>query len=161
VKLGLSLIFAVAENGALGKDGGLPWDFSEDREHFLQTTRGHVMIMGRRTWEEAGAPLPDRTSIVVSRSFVPPPGVLHAKSLKEAVDRGRAIDPEPFVIGGARLFAEALPLATRVYVTRIPGRPVADTYFHFDPTGFRRVRSWNGEHGLLFEILEREHLGES
>ena len=68
----LSLIFAVAENGVIGRGGALPWDYPEDREHFLRTTEAHPVIMGRRTWEERGTPLPGRTNIVVSKSFVPP-----------------------------------------------------------------------------------------
>jgi dihydrofolate reductase len=155
----LSLIFAVAENGVIGKDGRLPWDLPEDRAHFLRTTEGHPVIMGRRTWQERGTPLPNRTNIVVSRSFVPPPGmpeVLAARDLDSALELAWAEHPEPFVIGGVRLFEEAMPHATRVYVTEVAGAPAGDTFFHFDRSRFRVVdRRVRGP--LTFLILEPEH----
>jgi dihydrofolate reductase len=151
----LSLIFAVAENGAFGMAGGLPWNYPEDRAHFARTTRGHAVIMGRRTWDERGTPLPDRVNVVVSRAMTPPPDVLVAPDLDRALSYAYARDPEPFLIGGARLFDEALPRATRVYVTWIPGRPQADTFFDFDPRPFRVAREWNGAAGLRFQVLDR------
>src|SRR5262245_57935354 len=146
----LSLIFAVGRNGAIGRDGGLPWDYPEDRAHFFRTTVHHVVVMGRRTFFERSEPLPDRTSIVVSRTFMPPSGVLAARSLDEALDMAYARDASPFVIGGARLFSEAMPLATRVYITEIPESPEADTFFRFDATGFRVVEERTTDSGLRF-----------
>jgi dihydrofolate reductase len=154
--LKLALIFAVAENGVIGRRGGLPWDYPEDREHFHATTRGHAVIMGRRTWEETGAALPDRTNIVVSRAFVPPRGVLHATCLDDALRIAWTKDDEPFVIGGARLFEEALPLATRAYVTLVPGAPDGDTFLRFDPKGMRVTSSRSSPSGLRFLVYERE-----
>lgn len=155
----MSIILAVAANGVIGREGGLPWSEPEDRAHFEATTRGAVVIMGRRTWEETGKPLEGRINIVVSRAFDPPAGVLRANDLDEAV----AIAPrgvgsgEIFVIGGARLFAEAAPRARRVYLTEIPGAPIGDTSFDrtvFDRAGLVEVSSRTTKAGLRFVVLE-------
>lgn len=151
----LSLIFAVGRNGAIGRGGGLPWDYPEDRKHFASTTRGHAVIMGRRTFDEVGEPLSERTNIVVSRTFAERPGVLVVHSLTEALRVAYAEDPSPFLIGGVRLFTEALPLATRVYVTEIPESPSADTFFHFDGAGFRVADERTTSSGLRFVTYER------
>jgi dihydrofolate reductase len=151
----LSLIFGVGRNGAIGLNGGLPWNYPEDRKHFMNTTRGHAVIMGRRTFDEVGKPLPDRRNIVVSRTFEPRPGVVVAGSLDEALALAYSEDPSPFVIGGVRLFTEALPLATRVYVTEIPESPPADTFFHFDGSGFRIADERSTSSGLRFVTYVR------
>jgi dihydrofolate reductase len=152
----LALIFAIAENGVIGKGGKLPWNYPEDAAFFLATTRGHAVIMGRRTWEERGVALPERTNIVVSRSFEAPAGkpeVRVARSLDAALAIAWAVDDEPFVIGGVRLFEEAMPRATRLYVTEIPGMPEGDTAFVFDRAGFRVERERVSERGLRFVVL--------
>lgn len=162
----LSLIFAIDKNGVIGNKGQLPWDHPEDRDFFLHTTEGHVVIMGRRTWEERGTPLPGRTNIVVSGSFRPPPSspdVLSAKTLDDALEIAWRSDDEPFVIGGARMFEEAMPRATRIYMTEVPGEHQGDTTFHFDPTGasategapvFRLVHEETTRSGLRFLVFE-------
>lgn len=158
----LSMILALGANGALGRGGKLPWSYPEDRAHFERTTRGHAVIMGRRTWEEEGTPLPDRTNIVVSRSFESPadaPGVLVARSLGEAIARARTVDDAPFVIGGAGLFKEALSLATRIYLTEIPEAPEADVFFMLDRDGLSVVDERVGEGGLRFLVLDRDGSG--
>lgn len=149
----LALIFAVAENGVIGKDGGIPWSFPEDRAHFERTTAGHVVIMGRRTWEETGAALPGRTNIVVSRTMPPQVGAVVVPTLDAALEHAWRIDDEPFVIGGVRLFEEAMPRATRLYVTEIALRPEGDTVLHFDRTRFRVV-SERRSPPLHFLVLE-------
>ncbi len=159
----LSMILALGRDGALGLRGKLPWSYPEDREHFERTTRGHAVVMGRRTWDEAGRPLPDRTNIVVSRSFVPPadapregPGsVLAAPTLDEALDLAWSVDDEPFVIGGTRIFAEALPRVTRIYLTEVPAPPEADVFFALDRRGFAVASERRGEGGARFLVLER------
>jgi dihydrofolate reductase len=152
----LSLILAVGLNGAIGRRGGLPWSWPEDARYFDDTTRGHAVIMGRRTWEERGEPLADRHNVVVSSRFVPPPGVFVARTLDEALAKATSVDASPFVIGGARLFEEALPRADRVHVTTIPEAPDdADTFFQLDRAPFRVVSSRRTRSGLLFEVLDR------
>lgn len=154
----LGLIVAVAENGVIGRGGGLPWEYPEDRAHFEATTHGHVVVMGRRTWEETLAPLAGRTNIVVSRSPEKgafPESVRVVRTLEEALTLAFRLDPRPFVIGGARLFDEAMPRVGVAFVTRIPGAPVGDTFFRFDTTGFELVRARDGDRGVRFEEWAR------
>jgi dihydrofolate reductase len=151
----LSLIFAVGRNGVIGRAGGLPWSYPEDREAYESLTRGHAVLMGRRTWEEFGVPLAERHNIVVSTTFAPPPGVHVARDLPSALSIAYALDPSPFVIGGATLFGAAMPLATRVYVTEVPESPEGDTTFHFDRTPFREVSRRTTASGLVFLVFER------
>jgi dihydrofolate reductase len=126
----LTLIAAVARNGVMGRGGKLPWDLPEDRAHFHASTRGHAVIMGRRTWDETGQPLEGRRNIVVSRSGqVSGAGREVVPTLEEAIALARTTDPEPFVIGGAEIFRQALPLATRMILTEVDGAPEGDTVF--------------------------------
>ena len=125
----LTLVLAVADNGVIGQKGGLPWTEPEDRAHFEEVTRGHTVIMGRRTFEETGTALPGRRTLVVSSTLAPHPAIERFASLAAAIESARTTDPEPQILGGARIFAEALPLATRVLLTRIPGHPDGDTVF--------------------------------
>jgi dihydrofolate reductase len=154
----LSLIFAVAKNGVIGNAGGLPWNHPEDREHFERLTHGHAVIMGRRTWEETGKPLEGRTNIVVSQTFTPPPGVNDVIAMRDvptALDAAYAIDPNPFVIGGAKLFEATVALATRVYVTELPESPPGDTRFSFDRTDFVETARRTSPDGLVFLTYDR------
>lgn len=126
----LTLIAAVARNGVMGRGGKLPWDLPEDRAHFHATTRGHAVIMGRRTWDETGRPLEGRRNIVISRSGqVSGAGREVVATLEEALALARTTDPDPFVIGGAEIFRLALPLATRMILTEVEGNPEGDTFF--------------------------------
>ena len=129
--LPLHLIVAMANGRVIGKNGGLPWHLPEDLKHFKALTMGHAIVMGKTTWDSIGKPLPGRTSIVVTRQQgLPfPEGVLVAHSLEEAIARARAVDPEPFVIGGAQIYAAALPFATHLHVTLMDRDIEGDTYF--------------------------------
>lgn len=153
----LSMILALGRNGAMGRAGGLPWSCPEDRAHFVAVTQGHAVLMGRRTWDEEGRPLPGRTNVVVSSTFVPPAGVdvRVARTLDEATRLVQRIDPDPIVIGGAVLFTAALPLVGRIYLTEIPESPTADVYFTFDRAPFDVVSTRDGRQGERYLILER------
>lgn len=125
----LTLIVARARNGVIGRAGTLPWRLPEDLAHFKRTTMGHPMVMGRRTWESIGRPLPGRRSIVVSRT----PGFEAAgadvvPSLDAALHAAGAVQ-EVFVIGGAGLFQDAAPRADRMIVTQIDADFDGDTFF--------------------------------
>ena len=115
----LSLLVARARNGVIGRDGTLPWRLPEDLAFFKRTTMGHPIVMGRKTWESIGRPLPGRRSIVVSRngSYVAP-GAEVATGLEKALERC-ADAAEVFVIGGAELYRLAMPRADRLLVTEI------------------------------------------
>jgi dihydrofolate reductase len=127
----LSLIAAVAENGAMGRGGQLPFDLPEDRAYFRRMTMGHAVIMGRKTWDERGRPLDGRRNLVVSRGAVSGRDdereVFH--SLDAAIVAARATDPAPYVIGGAEIFRLALPLATRLVLTEVAFSVEGDTFF--------------------------------
>ena len=129
----ISIIVAVAENGVIGRGGELPWRLPADLGRFKRLTMGHTVIMGRRTWESIGRPLPGRRMIVVSRQpdyRVGDSNIKIAGSLHQALQLAEASrDDEAFVIGGAELFREALPLADRLYYTRVRAAIAGDTHF--------------------------------
>ncbi|RME86396.1 MAG: dihydrofolate reductase [Zetaproteobacteria bacterium] len=125
----LALVWAEDENGAIGHEGRLPWGrpIPADMAWFRAHTVGHTVIMGRRTWESLGEkPLPKRTNIVVSTTLRQAPGARIARSLEEAI---AAAEGHAFVIGGAKLFAAALPIAERAFVSVICAAFPADTWF--------------------------------
>jgi dihydrofolate reductase len=124
----LSVIVAVAENGVIGKNNRLPWHIPEDLRYFKQTTMGKPVIMGRKTFESIGKPLPGRVNVVVSRNKDwHSEGVLTAASLDEALQQAAA--DEMFVIGGASLFEEALHRAQRLYLTEVHRKYDGDVRF--------------------------------
>lgn len=126
----VSLIFAMDEHNAIGVNNTLPWHLPADLKKFKQDTMGHHIIMGRKTYESIGRPLPGRTSIVVSRQEdYSAEGVKVAPALEQALHIARkAGETEAFIIGGAQLFRDAMPLADRFYLTRIHHTFTADTY---------------------------------
>jgi dihydrofolate reductase len=162
----LSIVVAVAEDGAIGRNGTLPWRLPTDLQYFKRVTLGKPVIMGRRTWEERkGKPLPGRLNIVLSHSLKElPEGVLLAGSLDEGMKAAEyAGFSEAAVIGGASLFAEAAARADELHITRVHTRvPDADTFFpEIDFSPF--VLAWTeaheaderNEHGFTFQRWER------
>lgn len=138
----IALIAAAAENGIIGRDNQLPWHLPDEFRHFKQTTEGHHVIMGRRTWESRGKPLPKRANVVVtSQADYPAPGAIVVRSLSEALRRAEeAGEEEAFVIGGTLLYAEALAIADRLYLTRVHATFVGDAVFpSFDESQWREV----------------------
>ncbi|EKV27705.1 Dihydrofolate reductase [Caenispirillum salinarum AK4] len=128
----IGIIVARAENGVIGHEGGMPWDIPEDLRHFKRVTSGGAVIMGRRTYESIGRPLPKRLNVVVSRSMAPGErdGLVvvdaFGAALEACRDRGYG---DVFAIGGEAIFREALPRADRLYLTNIFARPEGDTFF--------------------------------
>ena len=125
----VALIAAIAQNGTIGVDNRLPWRLADDLRRFRALTSGHSIIMGRKTWESLGKPLPDRQNIVVTRQReFRAPGAEIAASLAAAL--AAVSRPEPvFVIGGEALYREALPLADKLYLTEIHRDFEGDTRF--------------------------------
>ena len=120
----IALIYARAANGVIGKDGAMPWHLPEDLAHFRQLTQGAPVIMGRKTWDSLPArfrPLPGRTNIVVTRQEDwSQMGTQRASSLRNALEIAEQTNPATaWVIGGAQIYAQALPLATRIELTEI------------------------------------------
>jgi dihydrofolate reductase len=124
----VSLVVAADEQGGIGRDGGLPWHLPEDLRRFKALTMGKPIVMGRRTWDSIGRPLPGRRSLVVSRQgALAIEGAEVVDSLEAALHAMRDA-PEVCVIGGAELYRAALPLADRIYLTRVHATVDADTY---------------------------------
>ena len=130
------LVVATARGGVIGRDNGLPWHLSEDLRHFKALTLGRPVIMGRRTWESIGRPLPGRTNIVVTRNsaLALPAGVLRATDLDDALRQAAAIAArdgvdECMVVGGAEIYRQALAGATRIHRTEIDLEVDGDAFF--------------------------------
>lgn len=125
----LTLIVARARNGVIGRDNALPWRLPEDLQHFKRTTLGAPIIMGRKTWDSIGRPLPGRRNIVVSRNRdLQLEGAEVVGSLEDAQRLCVGVE-QVFLIGGAQLYAEALPSADRLIVTEIDADVAGDAYF--------------------------------
>lgn len=161
----LSLIAAIGgEDRVIGKDGKLPWRIKADMEHFKQTTTGHVVIMGRKTFESIGKPLVKRTNIVLTRSIdFAHEGVVTAYSFEDAFEKAKEranIKKEIFVIGGAEIYKEALPYADKLYLTLVEGDFEGDTFFP-DISGFGDIVSEehhkDGRHAYSFIEIERKN----
>lgn len=149
----LVLVLAVARNGVIGKDGKVPWYIPEDLKHFRAMTKGHAILMGRKTYEETKRPLPDRRNIVISRDpAFSAPGCEVVTSLEQGIALARTTDPEPRVIGGAEIYRLALPLATRIYLTEVDRDVDGDTVFHLDRTGFVETERRGGESGDVWYV---------
>ena len=156
------LIAAVARNGVIGVNGQLPWRLPEDLQHFKHLTLGHPIIMGRRTWESLGKPLPDRKNIVVTRTAgYEAPGAAVASSLQAALALCRD-SPVAFVIGGERLFAESLELAAGLVLTEIHRDYAGDTWFpRFDRGRWRETQreAHTATDGVRFDFVRYERAG--
>jgi dihydrofolate reductase len=131
----LALIAAVAENGTIGRDNGLPWYLPEDLKYFKRVTLGKAIVMGRKTWDSIGRPLPGRTNIVVSRQpDLSIEGATVVKDLTAALELASRIatvdgSEELMVIGGAEIYQLALPLAQRLYLTEVHAVVAGDALF--------------------------------
>jgi dihydrofolate reductase len=155
----------MARNRVIGRDNALPWKLPDEMRYFMRTTLGKPVIMGRRQWEAMDKPLAKRTNIVITRnrSYVAN-GAIVAHDLTEALERAREVGPdcEAMVIGGAEIYALALPIADRLYCTEIDADIDGDVHFpDFDETQWREVSSERHErderHAFAYTIrvLER------
>lgn len=142
----MTIIAAVADNRAIGRDGRIPWHLPADLAFFKRTTMGHTMVMGRETFESAGA-LPGRTTIVLTRRPGYRPEAREGRTIRVAHDLDEAVrlaeeagEDELFVCGGAGVYREALERADRMVLTRVEGEFEADTFFPpFDTARWREV----------------------
>ncbi|MEE1943654.1 dihydrofolate reductase [Pedobacter sp. KR3-3] len=125
----LSIVVAIAENRAIGKNNQLLWHLPADLKHFKQITSGHTIIMGRKTYDSIGKPLPNRRNIVITRqNGLQLEGVEVVNSLSEALALCTA-ENEVFVIGGAEIYKAALPLTQKIYLTTVHQSFEADAFF--------------------------------
>ncbi len=168
----ISIIVAIASNGAIGRNNQLLWHISEDLRYFKKITGGHTVIMGRKTWESIGRPLPNRRNIVVSRSINADSlaGAEVYGSLENAITAASSdinnlsTDFQIFIIGGGEIYRQALPVAHRLYLTLVH-TPIedADTFFpDIDYNQWREVSRESQPRGEKFEypfdfvVLERQ-----
>lgn len=135
----VSLIVAAAENGVIGRAGGLPWKLSSDLRYFKSVTMGKPIIMGRKTFDSIGRPLPGRPNLVVSRNpTFSAEGISVFDSLEAAISHAETLtDDDVMVVGGAGLYAAAFPLAGRIYLTEVHATVAGDVIF----PAFKR-REW-------------------
>jgi dihydrofolate reductase len=152
----LDLIVAMNHKRVIGRDGGIPWHCSEDMKRFKYLTMGHSIIMGRRTHESIKSSLLGRICIIVSSQPAPKNvGGTWVESLSEALAVAYLYDDRPLVIGGARIYEEALPLVTTVWMTVVDDTQDGDTYFPaFNGDDFRVVDS-RRVNGATFSALQR------
>lgn len=158
----ITLVVAVASNGVIGRDGGLPWHLPADLAHFREITMGKPVLMGRRTWESIGRPLPGRDNFVITRrSDYAAEGCRVMHSLPSALRAAGEVE-EVMIIGGAGLYEEALPLARRIEMTRVHGEVPGDARFpSLDGSEWEEVRRVEREvdednaWALSFVTLER------
>lgn len=124
------MVAAYAENGVIGLDGDIPWSIPEDLKHFRAVTRGNTVVTGRKTFDSIGHPLPYRTNVVVTRDpDWAHDGVFRAGSVEEAVDLAQAFEGDIMIMGGAQVYAAALPLATHQILTEVQLSPEGDTHY--------------------------------
>ena len=136
----ISIIVAASTNNVIGMRGDLPWRLSADLKHFKATTLGKPIVMGRKTWDSIGRPLPGRQNIVVTRQAeLVAEGCDVVASLEDAVAAAGDAD-EIMIIGGSQIYAHALPLAARLYLTRVHAEIDGDAFFpEIDQTGWRLI----------------------
>jgi dihydrofolate reductase len=128
----IAIIVAMSEDGTIGDKGKIPWHISEDLKRFKRLTMGHPIVMGRKTYESIGKPLPGRTNIVLTTAedFAAPAEVLVLPSLGTALDHCRQRnDDTVFIIGGSKVYEAALPLANKLYITEVRQKVTGDTKF--------------------------------
>ncbi|WP_209330277.1 dihydrofolate reductase [Lunatimonas salinarum] len=163
----VSIIVAKAENNAIGKANGLPWHLPSDLKHFKETTRGHHVIMGRKTFESLDKPLPGRTHYVVTRNqhFNVPEGHAVFHSLESALEAARAKELRTvFILGGAEIYRQALPYTDELIITEVHANPDADTFFpefnlnDWEETERKKVdhRLTSDEYSMDFIVLKRK-----
>lgn len=161
----LNMILAAAENNAIGRKGGIPWHISEDFKFFKATTLGHTVIMGYMTWVSLGSrPLPGRQNFVISLEPLPEPQHDNVRFFASLEDAIAAAGDGAFIMGGGYTYRQALPMATRIYLTRIHTTiEDADTFFPELPASEWKITNSSGlktdpESGLKFEFLTYERL---
>ena len=158
----VSIIVAISENHVIGRQGNMPWRLPDDLKRFKALTTGHAVIMGRKTFDSIGRPLPNRINIVITRDRnCTIDGVIIAHSLDEAFQQAAGND-EIFIIGGGEIYQQAIPLADRLYVTLVHTTVEGDTFFPaFDEDQWRLASDEHHDaddrhaHAFSFRLYER------
>ena len=158
----ITLIVAMSDDRVIGRGGKLPWHLSADLQRFKRLTMGHTIVMGRKTYESIGRPLPGRTSVVISRQADYRPEGVHVAPSLDAALRLAGEDDAVFIIGGAQIYEQALPRVDRLAITRVHARLEGDTFFaELDMDQWRLVEETHHEadeknpHATTFQVYER------
>ena len=153
----ISIICAIGENRAIGKDNQLLWHIKEDFKHFKETTLGHVIVMGQKTYESIGKPLPNRTTIVITNSpDFKEDGVIIARTFDEVFEKAREIEKEEvFICGGGSVYSQTIGMADKLYLTVVKENFEADTFFP-DYSDFKNVinKRESNDENFKFTFLE-------
>jgi len=160
----ISIAVAIGENHAIGKNNQLLWHMPADLKFFKQTTSGHTVIMGRKTFDSVGKPLPNRRNVVITRDpELQIEGVELVNSLDEALEITKTEEKPVFIVGGAEIYRQALPKTDKLYLTTIHHNFDADTFFpDFDRSEWTVISSEphkadeKNKYDYTFEVLERK-----
>ena len=167
MSINVVFVVGIAQNGVIGFEGDMPWRLSTDMKRFKAITMGKPVIMGRKTYESIGRPLPGRLNVVVSRNEFEADGVCAVSSIEEAIEVSRKwakinVADEICIIGGGEIYRQSLDLADKLYVTHILAEPDGDTRFpHIEEAKWRVLSSENVSVGekdsaeTIFVIYER------
>ena len=159
----ISLIAAIGKNRELGRDNKLLFQIPEDMKFFKEKTTGHAVIMGRKTFDSIGRPLPNRTNIVITRtpsSQVSTINVKYVDSLEEAINEAKAVESEEaFVIGGAQIYEQAMPYADKLYLTLVDAEVKDADAFFPEYKDFKTIISEreSGDENYSYNFLELGH----
>lgn len=157
----ISIIAAVATNGVIGYRNGMPWHISADLKRFKRLTLGHTVVMGRKTYESLGSPLPDRLNVVISRNT----GLsIEGVTVVDSIDRAVAMcapSDELFIIGGGQIYRQCMEIADRLYITVVEQNPVGDILFpHIDSSQWQQVcREDHGTYSFVDYVRNRADSG--
>ena len=158
----ISLIAAMASNRVIGHKGDIPWKIPGEQKMFKEITTGHTVIMGRKTYESLGRPLPGRTNIVITRqNGYQAPGCIIAHDLEGALAACSTEENEAFICGGGQLYHLALPMADKIYLTVLPREIAGDTYFpevfeaEFEITKSQRIEGVEPYSFYIYERIQR------
>ena len=149
----ISLIAAMAENRVIGLDGKMPWNIPSDRKYFLLTTKGHPIILGRKTFESIGHPLPKRKNIILTRrTSYRAEGCIIAHDLRAALAEAVNAD-EVFICGGGTIFSQTIFFADRIYLTVVHANIAGDTFFPLIPLNFRETERTRIEDVIPYDLV--------
>ena len=159
----MTVIAAMADNRVIGNDNTMPWHVSEELRQFKRITTGGVLIMGRKTFESIGCrPLPNRPHVIVSRSFPETAGIDVCRSFEAAFEKARSYGKPVFSAGGAEIYRQSIPLANRMYLSRIKGDYDGDTLFpDFDESEWRLAMEEERAEFTLYVYERRRKCGET
>jgi len=158
----ISQIVAMASNRVIGRKGDIPWKIPGEQKKFKEITMGHTVIMGRKTYESIGRPLPGRTNVIITRQTdYRAPGCVVVHELDSAFQSCSADENEAFICGGGQLYQESLPVTDRIYLTVLPREVAGDTYFpefsedDFKITKTEFIESVEPYHFYIYERIRR------